>query len=116
VAPTFAQEGIRINALCPGQVRTTLVDDWSALPQDGFTPPELIAGTVLNLMDGNDLTDSKGVTVKAADLYGQAVIANGPNIYFSPEVDYVDENMANLMRACRPEVQLGHMIHDGPKK
>jgi NAD(P)-dependent dehydrogenase (short-subunit alcohol dehydrogenase family) len=112
VAPSFAQEGIRINALCPGQVRTTLVDNWDMVPKEGFTPPELIASTVLGLLDGNDMTDNKGVTVKAADMYGQSVIANGPNVYFSYPPDYVDENMTVLMDACRPEVQLGHMIRD----
>jgi NAD(P)-dependent dehydrogenase (short-subunit alcohol dehydrogenase family) len=111
VAPNFAQEGIRINALCPGQVKTSLVEDWSSLPQDGFTPPELIASTTLQLMDGKDVTDSKGVTVKSGDLFGQAVICNGDNYYFSFVPEYVDQNMANLMAACKPEVQLGHFIN-----
>lgn len=112
IAGHFRLEGIRVNAICPGIVRTGLLDTqgWSGFPQDMFTPVENIAGRVCDLIDGNDMTDSKGVHVPGAKLYGQAVEINLKNFYFRSQHDFSDADMEKVMMATSVENQIGAVL------
>lgn len=95
-------DGIRVNALLPGAVKTPIID-WGDFPEDTFTPMELIVKTVLNLVEGGEIVDSKGTTVPPEKAYGQAILVTGKNVYIHPETEYPDEVMANTMEATKVE-------------
>ncbi|KAI3394651.1 hypothetical protein diail_2461 [Diaporthe ilicicola] len=93
VADYYKHEGIRVNALCPGAVRTPIIPDhaWTALPDDVFTPLELIAETVLKLAEGEELVDAKGERAASEELFGKAVVASGKNIYIQHDTPYCND-------------------------
>ncbi|ETN41761.1 uncharacterized protein HMPREF1541_03698 [Cyphellophora europaea CBS 101466] len=112
IAGHFRLEGIRVNAICPGIVRTNLLDKqgWSGFPQDMFTPVENISDAVCRLIDGGDITDANGRTVPAAKLYGQAVEINLSNIYFRRQHEFSDKAMESIMMATSVENQIGAVL------
>ncbi|CAK4031917.1 NAD(P)-binding -27 [Lecanosticta acicola] len=102
VAPYFYREsGIRVNAICPGSVRTNLLDEatWDTIASDIFVPLEKISQTVLMLIDGYDVggkavgsgapVDS-GVT-GGEKLYGKAVEISGTEHYYREPPMFCDE-------------------------
>ncbi|ROW00672.1 hypothetical protein VSDG_03228 [Cytospora chrysosperma] len=103
VAHLYRPEGIRVNALCPGAVRTPLLPAaaWDMTPEDMLTPLELIAEVVLKLAEGEEVVDSKGVRVPSEELYGQAIVANGKNCYVQNGPEYCDEVMARTMEGTK---------------
>ena len=54
------RDGVRVNAICPGTVKTNLFDQkaWSTFSDDVFVPIEKTASTVLVLIDGYDIDGS----------------------------------------------------------
>lgn len=107
VADCYKTEGIRVNALCPGAVRTPIVSDkaWEAMPEDVFTPLELISETVLKLADGNELVDANGTRAGPDQLFGKAVVASGKNIYIQPETPYCDDVLARTIESTKMDKQ-----------
>lgn len=103
VADSYKLDGIRVNALCPGAVRTPIVPDkaWEAMPEDVFTPLELIAEIVLKLAEGVEIVDAKGTRATSDELYGKAVVANGKNIYIQPEPAYCDGVMERTIESTK---------------
>lgn len=103
VADSYKVDGIRVNALCPGAVKTHIVPDraWEAIPEDVFTPMSLISELVLNLAEGVEMVDSSGNKVTSDELYGRAVVANGKKIYIQPEPAYCDEIMERTIENTR---------------
>lgn len=103
VADYYKHEGIRVNALCPGAVRTPIVPDkaWEAMPEDVFTPLELIAEIVLKLAEGKELVDANGTRATPDELFGKAVVANGKNIYIQPEPQYCDDVLARTIESTK---------------
>ncbi|KAK2606770.1 hypothetical protein N8I77_005499 [Diaporthe amygdali] len=103
VADYYKHEGIRVNALCPGAVRTPIVPDkaWEAMPEDVFTPLELIADIVLKLAEGKELVDANGTRAAPDELFGKAVVANGKNIYIQPEPQYCDDVLARTIESTK---------------
>ncbi|KAK7733094.1 hypothetical protein SLS53_008282 [Cytospora paraplurivora] len=104
VAQHYKQQGIRVNLLAPGAVRTPIIPDdgWKVMPDDVFTPLELISEVVLKLAEGKeDLVDAKGVRVTPEELYGQAVLAIGRKFYVHPESEYSDDIVARTMKATK---------------
>lgn len=97
-------DGIRVNALLPGAVKTSIID-WGDFPEDTFTPMELIVDVVLTLAEGREIVDSKGTTVPPGKAYGQAVLVTGKNVYIHPETEYPDEVMAATMEATKIEAR-----------
>jgi hypothetical protein len=73
--------GIRVDAICPGMVRTNLLDasGWSAFPDKFFAPVEKIVEVVLMLVEGDDMMDGKGVRIPANRTWSRAVGVNGRN-------------------------------------
>ncbi|KAF2404509.1 3-beta-hydroxysteroid dehydrogenase [Trichodelitschia bisporula] len=96
----YLADRIRVNAICPGTVRTNLLDStgWDQWPEEYFTPVETIVKAVLTLVDGGDMVDAKGVKVEAGKDWGRCVEVNGKNLYFREQIEYCDENMAQVMR------------------
>lgn len=120
--PFMAMDGIRVNAVCPGAMRTTIVSDWSAFDEDLFTPLDMVADLVLRLasissgdqdqgqqqqQQQQDFVDSRGARVPAAKCYGVAVVANGRRFYVQEELAYCDDVMARTMEATKIENQAG---------
>ncbi|KUI58312.1 Short-chain dehydrogenase reductase 5 [Cytospora mali] len=103
VAWNYKFEGIRVNSLSPGAVRTSIIskEAWDCMPEDVFTPIELIAETVLKLADGQEFVDAKGVRVSSEELYGQSLVANGKNVYVQGEPEYCDEILARTIEGTK---------------
>lgn len=103
-------DGIRINALLPGAVRTPIID-WGDFPEDTFTPMELVVDAVLLLArGGEELVDAKGVRVPAEKAYGQAVVVTGRRWYVQPEAEYCDETMGLTMESTRVESRFKGLV------
>ncbi|KAJ4417313.1 hypothetical protein N0V82_006257 [Gnomoniopsis sp. IMI 355080] len=96
-------DGIRVNALLPGAVKTPIIDDWGDFPDESFTPMELIVETVLKLAAGGEIVDSKGARIPPEKAYGQALLVTGKNVYIYPEAEFPDEVMAATIEATKPE-------------
>lgn len=103
IAGKYMNDNIRVNAICPGTVATGLLEAeaWKTFPQEYFTPISVIVGTVLKLIDGDNMADAKGVQASAGDVYGKAVEINVNNFYFREQPEYCDEAMATVMESTK---------------
>lgn len=101
IAPRLESEGIRANAILPGVVATNLMTDeeFEHYPPEYFTPLEIVTGTVLQIVDGVDMSDARGRTIQGADVFGRAVEINMSNIYFRDQPDWCDEAMPHVLAA-----------------
>ena len=97
----YLYDGIRVNAICPGTVRTNLLDasGWAAFPDEFFTPVETVVEVVVMLVEGGAMVDAKGVRVPAEQAWGRAVEVNGQNYYFRDMPEYCDDQMRQVMEA-----------------
>ncbi|KAK5174381.1 uncharacterized protein LTR77_001461 [Saxophila tyrrhenica] len=95
--PMWENDGVRVNAICPGAVRTNLLaaDAWKNFPQDNFVPMEKIVEAVLMLLDG-DGKQANGAS-SGKPLVGQTVELSGTKYYFRQQSEYCDEGMAATM-------------------
>ena len=71
---------------------------WSTFPDSFFTPIEKLVETVLMLIDGGAMEDSKGNKVAAGKDWMLAVEVNGNNHYFRDMPEYSDKMMEEVMR------------------
>lgn len=99
IAPQYIADNIRVNAICPGTVKTGLLEAkaWDSFPQEYFTSIECVRDAVLALVDGKSFTDAVGYQVKEGEAYGKAVEASGTSIYVRDQHAYCDQAMAILM-------------------
>lgn len=99
IAGKYMNDGIRVNAICPGTVATGLLEAaaWKTFPQEYFTPVSVIVDTVLKLIDGNEVVDAKGILAEAGEVFGKAVEINVNNFYIRDQYEYCDQAMANVM-------------------
>lgn len=97
----YHNEGIRVNAILPGVVATGLLtqEELDTYPKDSFTPIESVVSTVLQIIQGDSMTDSKSRSVAGKDMHGQAVEINIKNIYFRYQPEWCDEKMQGVMEA-----------------
>ena len=105
-------DGIRVNAICPGLVKTGLAGEgnYDGFPQDVITPVEEISKRVLQLVDGSNLVDSKGVRVPSEMAYGLAVEISMHNFYIRSQPEYCDDAMARIMGATESDAQKGGVL------
>lgn len=98
----YLYDAIRVNAICPGTVRTNLLDAsvWAAFPDKFFTPVEKIAEVVVMLVEGGDMVDARGVRVSADKAWGRAVEVSGWSHYFREMPKYCDDQMRQAMEAA----------------
>ncbi|OAL46199.1 NAD(P)-binding protein [Pyrenochaeta sp. DS3sAY3a] len=113
IAPFFLHKaGVRVNAICPGTVRTNLLtgEEWANFPEEYFTPVEKIVQVVCMLVDGVD--DGMGRVGREVEgtgeggrvLSGRAVEISGTNYYYREMVPYADEAMTAVMGSTNIEV------------
>jgi NAD(P)-dependent dehydrogenase (short-subunit alcohol dehydrogenase family) len=97
----YFKDKIRTSCICPGTVRTNLLDaeGWSQFPDSYFTPVSKIVEVVLTLVDGGNLTDSKGKVVQKGQDWGLAAEINGVNHYFRDQPEWCDKAMEEVMKA-----------------
>ena len=110
----YKHDGVRVNAICPGTVKTNLLDQkaWSTFSDDVFVPIEKIASTVLMLIDGYDV-DGKSVGDRGPlqangaglkdKLNGMAVELSGTRHYYRDQYSYCDPHMEMCMKATERE-------------
>jgi NAD(P)-dependent dehydrogenase (short-subunit alcohol dehydrogenase family) len=90
IAPWYYHKaGIRVNALCPGVVKTNLLSsaEWANFPDEYFTLVDRVADTVVTLVEGKD----EGVNV----LQIKTVEISGRKHYYREAVEYCDEAHEN---------------------
>ena len=105
VAPYFYKKaGIRVNAICPGVVKTNLMSsgEWAMFPEEYFTPVEKVAEVVCMLIEGkDDGTGKLGKEVEGEEqtsvLTGKAVEISGRNHCYRGVMSFSDEGMAAVM-------------------
>ncbi|KAJ5470743.1 hypothetical protein N7530_008100 [Penicillium desertorum] len=119
ISQHFHASGIRVNAICPGIVRTNLVDSagWDSFPPGRFIDVETIARLVLQLVDGGEpagrgLTDTSGRQLPLEELYGVAVEISDSGFYFRDQHAFCDEGMCEVMDATVVENQVGAVLKD----
>lgn len=106
----FHKKGIRVNAICPGTVKTGLLSqaEWANFPEEYFTPVEKIARTVGMLVEGRDgEVEKKGENGSGGGeglLWGKAVEISGDRHYYRDQVEFCDEGMAKVMGSTNIEV------------
>lgn len=101
IAKGLIKEGIRCNAICPGPVRTGIIDDatWDAFfSPDVFSQLSFVADRVLQLVDGSAITDSLNKHVEPGAVHGLALEISLDRFYLREQPAYCDRNMARLMR------------------
>lgn len=100
IALRCKEEGIRVNALCPGIVRTGLVSDefWDTyFKPEQFCPMELMVKVTLLLVDGSEIVDSNGKKVSAGEMYGQTLETSGSNFYLREHLEFCDDIAKSVM-------------------
>ncbi|KAL3480502.1 hypothetical protein BJX99DRAFT_244250 [Aspergillus californicus] len=114
VAQHFKARGVRVNAICPGIVRTDLVDQngWNAFPQHRFTEMESVVEVVLQLAgEGPGLADARGTHLPTERLFGQAVEISDSGLYFRDQHPFCDDGMREVMAATVVENQVGAILN-----
>jgi NAD(P)-dependent dehydrogenase (short-subunit alcohol dehydrogenase family) len=116
IAPFYFKDkaiGARVNCICPGTVRTNLLDAaaWGTFDPDVFVPIEKIVSTVLMIIDGTDVdgtgldgqplskTSGSNGHAQSEMLWGKAVELSGRKHYYRDQPVYCDDHMANCMLA-----------------
>ncbi|KAH8202091.1 hypothetical protein TruAng_003759 [Truncatella angustata] len=99
-------DGIRVNALCPGVVRTRILPEasWNGFPAESFTPMELVIGIVLKFVDGETIVDSNG---KSTDKdHGVTVVPSGQNFYLNEVPEYCNDIHKSMVEAGKVKEQV----------
>lgn len=123
IALSFWQnDGIRVNAICPGVVQTNLVDQggWATFPSHLFIALETITRVVLMLLEAHDgnqhrtppgMADATGMFIPAEQAFGRAVEISGDNFYFREAPAFCDDGMRQVMAATVVENQVGGVLN-----
>ncbi|OQE38890.1 hypothetical protein PENCOP_c007G03442 [Penicillium coprophilum] len=88
------EEGVRINALCPGVVETPLfsVEAFTSIfPREIFIPMSVVTGIIAQLLSGGDMVDAKGMRVAGEEMHSRAIHVSGENFLFIEKPGIYDE-------------------------
>jgi 15-hydroxyprostaglandin dehydrogenase (NAD) len=82
----LTDEGIRVNSILPGAIRTTLYSDdiWTQFPKDDFTPVEEVVNTVMSLVSDETAT-------------GRAMEISAGETFDRRQPEYCNETMRRIM-------------------
>lgn len=101
IAAAFKQNGIRVNAICPGSVETNLINKeyYGKLSSDLATPiSKVVEGIEKLINEGNDgFTDANGIELVPEEIYGQAVEISVDKLYFRRQLEFCNESMRRMM-------------------
>lgn len=111
IAYSYHLEGIRTYATAPGTIQTNLLtgEEWKSFPEHLFTPMSTLVRAVTHVLDGGDLEDSTGKTIRAEDAYGLTVEVNRDNFYFREKNKVCDAEMEAMMKHTSMENQLARI-------
>ncbi|KOS42326.1 hypothetical protein ACN38_g6772 [Penicillium nordicum] len=87
-------EGVRVNALCPGVVETPLLADetfYGIFPREIFISVDVVTGVVSQLLSGADMVDAKGIRIAGDEMHSRAVHVSGKSFLFVEKPDIHDE-------------------------
>ncbi|KAJ5187613.1 hypothetical protein N7449_010607, partial [Penicillium cf. viridicatum] len=88
------EEGVRVNALCPGVVETPLLADetfCAIFPREILIPMDGVTGVVSQLLSGADMVDAKGMRVAGDEIHSRAVHVSGKSFLFIEKPEIHDE-------------------------
>lgn len=88
----YKNDGIRVNAICPGNVRTNILTEteWASLKDTYFTPVENVIKAVENFVDADG---EEGREL----LWGKTAEISGDRVHWREQVDFGDEDMRKAM-------------------
>ncbi|KAJ5184279.1 hypothetical protein N7492_001895 [Penicillium capsulatum] len=105
IAQHFHVEGIQVNAICTGIVRTNLVDSdsWNSFP----------AHRLLEGGEGEDrgIIGGNGTRIPTSQLYGCTVEISDSQFYFRQQIEYCDQDMKEVMGATALVNQVGAILN-----
>ncbi|KAJ5712991.1 uncharacterized protein N7483_010172 [Penicillium malachiteum] len=87
------EEGVKVNAICPGVVTTPLLTpEIKAMYAEKIRiPMSNVTDIVFKIISGNQVEDSKGVCVPGEELYSRVILIVGKKYYFVDHPEYFDE-------------------------
>ncbi|CAI7587236.1 unnamed protein product [Penicillium viridicatum] len=88
------EEGVRVNALCPGVVETPLLADetfYAVFPPEILIPVDVVTGVVSQLLSGADMVDAKGVYVAGDQMHSRTIHVSGKSFLFIEKPEIHDE-------------------------
>lgn len=87
------KEGIRVNTICPGVVKTPLLNDQllSYFPVDVLIPVETVTDVAMQVVLNNEIQDSKGTRVTGKEFHSKAIHVTGKGFYFIDQPPIYDE-------------------------
>lgn len=99
IARDFKSEGIRVNAICPGSVKTGILseDEFKQFPNFIDIAINEVVKAVTDLEEGQAMVDSAGTEVTSQNLYGKAIEISRGSFYFRPQPEFCDDAMADMM-------------------
>ncbi|KAJ5636714.1 uncharacterized protein N7484_010027 [Penicillium longicatenatum] len=100
IGKKLAEEGVKVNAICPGVVETSLLTpELKAIFGKSLVPISNVTDVVMGILSGNEVVDSKGVIVSGEDLHSRTILISGKNHYFVEMPGIYDEESRITLEA-----------------
>jgi len=104
----YRDDGVRVNAICPGTVRTNLLpqEAWKTFAEEYFTPLHKIVEVVMMLLDDkatDALPSAARLKGRSQPTIGQTVEISGKSHYFRTQYAFCDDAMAAVMGATEAD-------------
>ncbi|KAJ6005382.1 hypothetical protein N7451_003326 [Penicillium sp. IBT 35674x] len=86
------EEGIKVNAICPGVVETPLLTpELKSIFGKSLVPISSVTDVVMEVLSGTEMVDSKGMAVSGEYLHSRTILISGTNRYFVEMPEIYDE-------------------------